>query len=251
MKSCYLVLIILLILSNKVTAQLPLESDNAFTVGKDMFQLELCNSICKEQCPDQTSRLNLSSAVFTYGLSQKNDLVISMDYGIGHTVTQCESYPFKGFYDIKLELKRLLIEKEYFHSSIKTGLSIPTGQHERGFGSGKVGYSFYSVSTLTFNHVDININGGYIRNENLICACKNLFHFSSSIDLTFYGNFHFVANIGINKSIDIGHNENCLFNLVGFYYLLGESNELSFGYKNESSSDLMSHSLITGFTHRF
>ena len=249
-KRCYVLILLMLTIPGFLFAQMPLVSDNAFILGKDELQMELSNSSRIEKCPLSTYRNNLTAIVFTYGLFDKTDLVFSSEYLFGNATILSENSEYKGILDLNIDFKQLLYESKKFSSSLKAGISIPTGNHEIGCGSGKVGFKFQSISTLVLAKLALNFNAGYFRNENVLCEPKNITSFSTSFDINLFKDLHLVFDTGFDRCIATEEAQLFRFNLIGAYYVF-KNCELSLGYLGDTCHETFGKSISAGFTHVF
>ena len=232
-------------------AQLPLITDNTGTQEKGNGQVEISNGVGfhnEHRCIENSSEI---LAVFTYGLFDNTDIVISYPFLFSRTQNDTSVSIVSGFSDINVEIKYRFIKYEKISLAIKPGISFPSGNYNEGLGSGKLSASFFLIATSEFPSMFINGNLGYLRNNNKCGDALNIWHASVDIDSKLSNDLRFVINSGIEKNPDISKNLNSVFGLVGLYYNLGEKCEISIGYKHGFTKAETDHAFIYGLTLRF
>jgi hypothetical protein len=71
-----------------------------------------------------------------------------------------------GIADLTLEAKWRFFEKGGFAMALKPGVSFPTGNHNKGFGTGRDDLRSALHSHAGHRPVSLHLNAGYRRNEN-------------------------------------------------------------------------------------
>ena len=77
-----------------------------------------------------------------------------------------DTFTENGISDISLEVKWRFYEKDGLSFALKPGISMPTGDEEKGLGAGRVGYRIFFITTKEIAPWAFHLNLGYIRNEN-------------------------------------------------------------------------------------
>lgn len=232
-------------------AQLPLISDNTGTQGKGNSQIELSNGIGYHNQHRCTETYSEFSGVYSYGVYEKTDLVISIPFINKSTLSDSVNTKTAGFSDLSLEIKYRFLSHEKFTLAIKPGLSVPTGDHESGLGAGKYSGSLFLISSLMVNSIIINCNTGYMQNNSRCGDATDIWHISVATDYSVSDNFHFVFNAGLEKNPDNTDSTLPAFGLLGFYYFINGNLELGAGYKNGLTSAETKHAFTYSLTIRF
>ncbi|MFH1903282.1 MAG: transporter [Candidatus Omnitrophota bacterium] len=118
------------------------------------------------------------AAALCFGLNDKTDLVLGIPYQWVTVKEDEASASENGFGDASLELKWRFFEKDGWSLALKPGLSIPTGDKDKGLGSGKVNYGLYFITTVEKGNTALHFNAGYGRNENDFDEEEDLWHLS-------------------------------------------------------------------------
>lgn len=234
----------------------PLTTDDTGTQGKGKFQLELNGQYDSEkESVDGTSVTTTGGQVastLSYGISENVDLVLSLPYQWGKTEeNEATTYDEKGISDTVLETKWRFWEKDGFSLALKPGIRIPTGNDEKGLGTGKVNGHLYLIGSKELNIWAFHANLGYIRNENNADEQKNIWHASLAATCEVIKDLKLTANIGIERNPDDGASNNPAFVIGGLIYSVTENFDLDCGVKYGLTSSETDYSLLTGITIRF
>jgi hypothetical protein len=228
----------------------PLITDDSGTVGKGTFQLELNAGYDHDDVEGVTSETTEISTILTYGVTETVDIVFGVPYQFikeedGETLDE------NGFSDIGVELKWRFYEKEGLGLALKPGITIPTGDDEKGLGAGQATYSLILITTKEFDPWAFHLNLGYMRNENKTDERDDLWHASLALETGVTENLTLVSNIGIERNPDRESNTHPAFILGGLIYSLSENVGIDFGVKgglNEPESD---YSILGGIALSF
>jgi hypothetical protein len=197
----------------------PLITDDAGTQGKGKFQVEVnsqydsdketANGVTAESTGAQVT------AIFSYGLAENADLVLSLPYQWGKVKEEGVTvYDEKGISDSTLEVKWRFFEKDGLSLAVKPGLRIPTGNEEKGLGAGRIGYQAFLIGTKEVEPWGFHVNVGYIGNENKVDEEKNIWHFSLAAEYAIFKNLELVGNIGMERNRDKTASGNSAFTWV-------------------------------------
>ncbi|MGV8057062.1 MAG: transporter [Smithellaceae bacterium] len=234
----------------------PLITDDTGTQGKGKFQLELngkydskkenVNGVSVQTTGGQVT------ATLSYGIVENIDLVLSIPYQWGKTEeNEANTYDEKGFSDTVLEAKWRFFKKKGYSLALKPGIIIPTGNDEKGLGTGRVGGHLFLIGSKELGTWAFHANLGYIRNENKADEQKNLWHASLATTWEVVKNLKLVGNIGIERNPDDNAKSDPAFLIGGVIYSVAENIDLDCGAKyglNSSETDL---SLMAGIAIRF
>jgi hypothetical protein len=140
--------------------------------------------------------------------------------------------------------------------AIKPGVTLPTGDEDKGLGNGKISYSTFFITTKERAPWAFHFNIGYIRNEYKLrvdeaANRKDLWHVSLASQVEAIKNLKAVANIGMERNLDKGSNTDPAFLLGGVIYSITESFDLDAGVKaglNKPETDI---TYLAGVTKRF
>lgn len=243
--------VIALILCSESFAFHPLITDDTGTQGKGKFQLEVNGGYGHDEDEGVVTKTTQISTMLTYGLSDPVDIMIGLPYQHlriedSGTVTRPE-----GITDASLEIKWRFYEKDGFSFAFKPGLTFPTGDDEKGLGTGRVTYRFFFIGTKEIKPWTFHLNLGYIRNENKVDENKDLWHGSLASTVELIKNLQFVGNIGLERNTDPNLNDPKAFILGGVIYSLSESLDIDFGIKGGLTKPEEDYTILAGLTWRF
>lgn len=234
----------------------PLITDDSGTQGKDKFQLEVNGQYNSDQ--ERVAGLSVQStggqvgATLSYGITANADLILSVAYLWGRVEEEGGAvYDEKGISDTNLALKWRFFEKEGWSFALKPGVSLPTGDENKGLGTGKTGYHVFLIASKEAASWAFHANLGYIRNENKLDEEKNIWHASLATTYEVVKDLKVVGNIGIERSPDKTSNNDPAFLIGGVIYSVSKNFDLDFGVKYGLSSSETDLSVLAGIAFRF
>ena len=247
---------VVLVLPGSSWAAHPLITDDAGTLGKGKFQLELSGQYDSDkETIDGVSVKTTGGQVastLSYGLVENVDLVLSLPYSWGKIEeNESTTYDEKGISDVVLETKWRFFEKEGYSLALKPGIRIPTGDDKKGLGAGEVGYQTFLIGSKEMAAWGFHAYMGYIRNENKIAEQKNIWHASLAVTRETLKNLNLVANIGIERNPDDNARNNPAFFIGGLIYSVAENFDINCGVKYGLNSSENNFSLMAGIAIRF
>ena len=250
-----LVYFVLLLIACPSWAAHPLITDDTGTQGKGKFQMELNGQYdWDEEDEDATvkSTGGQASATVSYGVADNVDLVFSMPYVWGKAeVNEITEYDEKGIGDAVLEVKMRLFEKKGFSLACKPGISFPTGNEEKGLGTGTLGGHLFLIGSQELGSWAFHGNLGYIRNENKFDERKDIWHASLAATWEVIKNLKLAANVGIERNSDEDADNDPAFLIGGIIYSIKENFDVDFGVKCGLSKSETDISALAGITFRF
>lgn len=251
-KSLYLVCLfsILLFATNGLAAH-PLITDDTGTQGKGKFQIEFNGEYGHDKENGVTMKTTQAATTLSYGVTDPVDIVLVIPYHHIRTKDSESATKGDGISDISIELKWRFYEKEGLSFALKPGFSLPTGDDEKGLGSGKVTCQLFFIATKELKPWDFHVNLGYIRNENKRDERKNLWHASLATTVEITKDLKAVANIGIEKNADRNLNIHPAFILGGLIYSPSENFDIDLGIKGGLTRPETDYAVLAGITWRF
>ena len=234
----------------------PLITDDSGTQGKGKFQLEVNGQYDSDKETvagvSKKSTGGQVGATLSYGIIENADLVLSVPYVWGK-VKEDEGavYDEKGISDTTFEVKWRFFEKEGWIFALKPGVSFPTGDENKGLGTGKIGYHVFLIAFKEAAPWAFHANFGYIRNENKFDEEKNIWHASFATTYEVVKDLKVVGNIGIERSSDKMADNDPAFLIGGVIYSVSKNFDLDFGVKYGLSSSETDLSVLAGIAFRF
>jgi hypothetical protein len=251
-----LIMAAILFMACPLWAAHPLITDDTGTQGKGKFQLELTGQYDwdKDDAEGVSVKASGTEAAVTlsYGIVDNVDLVLSLPYLWGkEKEDDVTVYDENGIGDAALEVKWRLFEKEGFSLALKPGISFPTGDDEKGLGTGKIGGQIYLIATEEIGSWAFHGNLGYIRNENDADERKDVWHVSLAAQYEVIKDLTLVANIGMERNPDDEADDDPVFIIGGVIYSINENLDVDLGVKcglTDSETDV---SALAGVAFRF
>jgi hypothetical protein len=251
-----LIFVAILLIAYPSWAAHPLITDDTGTQGKGEFQLELNGQYDWDK--DDTEDVSVKStggqaaATLSYGIAENVDLVLSMPYLWGKSeVNEITAYDEKGIGDTVLETKWRLFEKDKFSVALKPGISIPTGNDEKGLGAGRLGGHLFLIASQELGSWAFHGNLGYIRNENKVDERRDIWHASFAATWEAVKNLKLVADVGIERNPDDDAKDDPAFLIGGIIYSVNDNFDVDFGAKCGLTNSETDFSLLAGVTFRF
>jgi len=199
------------------SASHPLITDDAGTQGKGKYQLEV-NGEYLNINGNTTTEL---SATFSAGITDNLDLVVGLPYQFLRTKDEDGNRTTEnGMSDASIELKWRFFEKNGLSLALKPGVTLPSGDDEKGLGAGRATFSLFFITTKEVAPWVFHFNLGYTRNENMNDERRDIYHASLASEFEAVKNLKVVANIGGDTNADRGSNIHPIFLLGGSYTAL-------------------------------
>ena len=237
--------------SGTVFAAHPLITDDAGTQGKGKFQLEVNGEYSRNNEDGATENAAGAATLLSYGLADDRDVVLGVPYQHIRTNDSGTATVEGGVSDVSLELKWRFYQEDGLAFALKPGITLPTGDDEKGMGAGKVAYSLFFIATRELNPWAFSLNLGYRRNENTADERVDIWHASLASEAEVVKNLKAVANIGIESSPDRTSSAPPAFILGGVIYALSENVDVDFGVKSGLHTSEVDYAILAGTTLRF
>ncbi len=249
----------------------PLVTDDTGTQGKGTFQLEVNSEFTYEK----ERQYNTDEAkwetkketggelatILSYGITDNTDIVLGLPYQwkktrIDDVVTTDKTEQGDGISDMSLEVKWRFYEKDGLSFAFKPGITLPSGDENKGLGNGKLSYGLMFITTKEIAPFAFHVNLGYTNNEYKLQKDKNekrkgIWHASVASEVEVIKNLKAVANIGMERNPDKTSNTHPAFILGGLIYSISENVAIDFGIKgglNKPETDL---TFLAGMAFKF
>ncbi len=246
----------------------PLITDDTGTQGKGKFQLELTGQYDWDDEDDEDVSVKYTgveaAATLSFGILDNVDLVLGLSYLWGKEAEKgterrlfCDikyeetTYKEDGIGDAGLEVKWQLFKKNGFSMALKPGISFPTGDEDRGLGTGKIGGQIFLIASREVEPFAFHANLGYIRNENDADEREDIWHASLAATCEVVKDLSLVANVGIERNLDDTADNDPVFFVGGIIYSVTENFDVDLGVKvglNNPETDI---SALAGLAFRF
>jgi hypothetical protein len=232
----------------------PLVTDDSGTVGKGGFQVELGVETFSWQDREDGVKFKdtEASGVFTYGLLDNIDIVARFPCVWGKVKENGATvFDANRLSDISLEAKWRFFEKDGFGLALKPGITLPTGNDKKGFGTGRVTYGITFIASKELEPFGLHFNAGYTRNENKVDERKDLFSVSLAATYEVIKGLNMVGDIGTGSNTDSSISTAPAFALVGLNYAVNDHIMLDAGYKFGLNKQEVDYAITAGITFSF
>jgi hypothetical protein len=239
----------------------PLVTDDTGTQGTGKFAVELntrMNSDSNTDAGITTKKTGGEIAtVVSYGITESADIVL----GLPHQWVKVEqdgspTTDESGVADISLEMKWRFYENDGLSIGIKPGVTLPTGNEEKGLGNGKESYKILLITTKKMDLWAFHLNLGYMHNEfklqtNQDANSKDLWHASLASTAEVSKGLQLIANIGIEKNSDKTSVVDPAFILGGVIYSVSADFDIDLGFKGALNKSETDSTYLAGMVVRF
>lgn len=241
-----------LLLASAALAAHPLVTDDAGTVGTGNTLVELNAQYDRNSYEGIKERSHELEVALTYGVSENVDLVVAAPYTSWSSRSDADGKNSgNGIGDTSLDVKWRFYDQDDLNLALKPGLSLPTGNDDKGLGAGKTTWQFFFIGTQEVEPWAFHLNLGYIRNNNTADERENLWHASLAGEISLGEKLRLVANIGAERSPDKEASTHPAFLLGGLIYSLTDFCDLDFGIKTGLNHAEPDYSLLAGVALSF
>jgi hypothetical protein len=239
-----------------VWGALPLITDDAGTQGSGKFLIEVFGEYDWDREKSEGVAVRETDyflgSTFTYGIAGPADLFVTALYQWvnvkydGATVADAN-----GVSDTLVGVKWRFFESSGLSLAIKPLVLVPTGDREKGLGTGKAAYSAFFIISKDSDPWEVHMNLGYIRNENMLGERKDIWHASMAALYEVGKHLKLCLDVGMETNRDKTSEIEPFYLLGGFIYAVNKDFELALGAKVASNRSETDYSVIPGATYRF
>jgi hypothetical protein len=252
----------IMLCSSTAYAAHPLITDDMGTLGKGNFQVELNSEYASDrETPtsgvETVERSVEAQATLLYGVTDAIDAVIGVPYVWVETNESDLTVPGffhaneKGASDVSIEMKWRFWEGEGRGLAVKPGISVPTGDDQRGLGTGKYGYSLFLIGTQEAGAWVFHANLGYIHHANRADERESLCHLSLASEYSVNEKLRIVGSLGQERNPDKNDSTRPAFVLAGLIYGIAESIDIDVGFKTGLTDPETDHAVLAGLAIKF
>jgi hypothetical protein len=233
----------------------PLITDDTGTLGKGRFQLEASGSWLTDQEDVDSGGMReitkFATTVFAAGIAETLDLMIGVPYVWTETKETGMNTKASGLFDSIIEAKWRFYNKQKLGLVIKPGILLPTGEEDKGLGTGRGGYSAVIILTVDAEPWAFDANLGYLYLPNRPGERSNIWLVSLASRFAVAERWKIVGEIGATRNTDPVDNSNHVFGQVGLIYSPKDYLDLSAGFLAGLNDEEVDQSARVGVTIRF
>jgi len=251
------VFIFTLLVSTNASASHPLVTDDTGTQGKGKFQIEMNSEFASDSRDSGTEKEHSGEAAATlsWGIADNIDLVTALpEKWLSIKSNGITSQDASGIGDMTIEMKWRILDDEATGLSLalKPGLSIPSGDKEKGLGSGSLSGGLTLIVTRAGRLGAMHGNLGFSRTEKGDEQNRrSIWHASVGTEINVTGALRAVLNSGIESNEEKASATHPAFLLGGIIYSVAENLDLDFGLKYALNNTESDRALLFGLATRF
>lgn len=226
----------------------PLITDDTGTQGHGGRQLELGGEWGHSAAEHRAE----SAATFSYGVTESVDAVINLPFQLVHERREEGPAPMlAGPADAAMEVKWRCVEGEGWSLGIRPGLTLTTGDSERGFGAGRSAYRIIALASAVRGRTEFLANAGYVRNENVVGERPDLWHGSLAAVLRLSGRLKLAVNTAWDSDRVPASSATPASFVAGAVAGLGENLDIDLGWRTGLNKARSGDALLAGMAWRF
>ena len=225
MKKVTIAILFIFLCSTRAFAIHPLITDDADTLGQGNAQLEVNDEYDHDEEAGVSAKVFELASTLTYGLIERADLAV--------------------------ELKWKFYNRSNLGLALKPGFTLPTGDEDKGLGTGKAGYGAFLIGSLDLAPFMAHANLGYLRNENETGDRKDIWHASLASEYAVNEKLTTVANLGLETNPDRLSDTPPVFLLGGLIYSINDKISLDGGLKFGLNKPEVDYAILAGMTLSF
>jgi hypothetical protein len=229
----------------------PLITEDAYTLGEGVAQMEIGFEHARFDQSDAEGRVNEARLGLSYGVREDVDLVLSAPYLDTRELSTDGVKRTHGLADVSLEVKWRFWEDDFAKIALKPGLTVPSGNFREGLGTGQVVPSIFLVSTFERDAWIWNIHVGYVRNENRVDERRDLFHVSGSVIYQMTPQLQWALDLSADSNADKEDGTFPAVALAAVIYSPTDRVDLDLGMKAGLNSAADAYGLLAGVTFRW
>ena len=138
----------------------PLNTEDTGTQGKGHWQLELNGESNRDDVEGETLHGAQAAAVLSYGFAETADFQIGLPWQ--------DNGPERGVGDAIVAVKWRFWEKDALSFGVRGGLTLPTGDEEKGLGNGRTTWAALLIAQYEGERWIFLSHLGYRRNHNSV-----------------------------------------------------------------------------------
>lgn len=218
--------VLALVFFENVHAAHPLLTEDTGTQGKGGWQLEVNGERQKDPQPGldlPPLRAIQSGTTLSYGLTETIDAKIDVPY-LRH----------EGILDVGVGFKWRFYEKDELSFGVQAGLFLPTGDEQKGLGTGKTNAGVLGIASWQGERWEFHSSFGVRSNENVIDQRDWLGHFSAAAGYRLLQPLRLLVDFAwdSNPQAEEGTLRNTVF---GFIWSVTKDFDLDAGYRRGNS----------------
>jgi hypothetical protein len=229
----------------------PLVSDDAGTLGRGGFQVEVSAHLERDSSGGDTLDRVETAPTFLFGLSDRLDVVASVPFASLRAHGDSGDSRASGISDASFEAKWRFFESKRVSFALKPGLSVPTGNRGAGLSSERFGQSIALLASVPTRFAAFHANAGYAHSDNVAGERKDVWSASLGSEIPVSGRMRLALDVGAERNAEIRSSHHPAFVLGGLIFKAFEGVELDVGYKRQLTETETDHAFMAGAAFGF
>ncbi len=235
----------------QVMAAHPLLTEDAYTLGQGISQIEIGFEQIRFDQPGLDGRVNLLRPVVSHGLLGGLDLLVGAPFLDTREISAGGVERTRGLGDVSVELRWRFYEDDLAKLALKPGLTLTTGNFAEGLGTGRSISSVFLVSTFEREGRYYNLHVGYLRNNNKGDLRRDLFHLSGSVVVRASPRVQWAVDVSADSSVDKQESSFPVVALGAVIYSPAENLDLDIGIRAGLNDAAEDRAWLAGVTFRW
>jgi long-subunit fatty acid transport protein len=243
----------------------PFITDDTGTQGKGNWQLELQGDFLRDERTasgvERKDKTNAYTSVLSYGILENLDVQVGVGYLNRHTTENgITTMDENGMSDSTVELKWRFYEKDDFSLALKPGLTLPTGNEDKGLGTGKTSWAIALLATYEAEPWTFLGNVAYTRAnfKDPQTAAENrtdLWRVSGGASYALTGEVRLVGELGLRANESRNDvflpDSTSQFGMLGMIYSPTKKIDLDLGFRKNFNRAEFDKAYLVGATFRW
>lgn len=229
----------------------PLLTEDTGTQGEGGFQIELMVDRARDRSAGVTVRELQTTAVLSYGLRGNLDLQAGLPYLRLDEHDAGGSRGTDGMLDASLDLKWRFFEREALSLALKPGLTLPTGNEDRGFGGGHATWGSLLVLSYAPGPWALHSHFGYRRNSYETGERRDLWQVSAAATWQVTEKLRLVADLSADTDPARGSRSSLRHRILGLICSPTPSLDIDAGLKHGHGQAATDRAVLLGLTFRW
>ena len=240
----------LFVLAFPIAAQAahPLITEDTATQGRGMFELEIGNAWTR----DGSDRSFELGPQLSYGVLPHLDAILRPTWLDQRSTIDGGTVHARGAGDTAADLKWRFFERDKLSLAVRAGVNAPTGDADRGLGSGKPTYHGLLAASIDLAPIAVHANIGYTRNRADPMERRDLYHASAAAVWTVDASWRLLlAELATDTNVDKTQSAWPSVVRVGAIYTVKKGFDIDVGYQTRLNHAAPSQVLLVGVTARW
>jgi hypothetical protein len=226
----------------------PLITEDTATQGSGKFELEVGNAWTR----DGSDRSFELGPQLSYGILPQLDAILRPTWLDQRSTIDGETVHARGAGDTAADLKWQFFRRDKLSLAVRAGVNAPTGDANRGLGSGKPTYHGLLAASIDLAPLALHANIGYTRNRADPTERRDLYHASAAAVWTVNEAWRvLLVELAADTNVDKTRSVWPAVSRAGAIYNVKKGFDIDIGYQARLNRAAASEVLLVGVTARW